>query len=141
MPDKWHFAQNLSAKIVTINLKENTRYELLKCIESGTTPTFLVSYDNTSALKGTEYTLYFSVDYEILKNEILESYKYLEKVYSKTNGSAVVGHKVLANGVVVTTYENGTDVFVNMSEDDFSVNGVTISAMDYLIKEWAEWKS
>lgn len=127
--------KNATYTSAPINLKENARYELLNCIESGTVPTFLVSYDNTSALKGTEYTAYFSVDYKILRNEILESYKYVEKVYSKTNGSAVVGHKVLTDDIAVTTYENGTEVYVNMSEKDYMANGITIPAMDYVIKE------
>lgn len=118
-----------------INLKENTRLELLKCIESGTIPTYLLSFDNTSALKGTQYTEYFSVDYEILKNEILDSYNYVEKVFSKTNGSAVAGHRILADGVTETTYGNGTIVYVNMSEKDYSADGITVKAMDYLVKE------
>lgn len=118
-----------------INLKENTRYELLKCIESGTIPTFLISFDNTSELKNSFYTEYFSVDYEILKEDILESYKYVEKVFSKTNGSAVSGHRVLADNVAVTTYENGTEIYVNMSEKDYVAEGITVPKMDYVIKE------
>lgn len=118
-----------------INLKENTRYELLNCIESGTIPSFLVSYDNTSYLKGTEYTAFFSVDYEILKDEILESYKYVENFVSKTDGTAVVEHNVLANDVTVSTYGNGTIIYVNKSSSDFSVDGIIVPAMDYLIKE------
>lgn len=117
-----------------VNLKENTRYELLNCIESGTVPTFLVSYANTSALKGTEYTAYFSVDYEILKNSILESYKYVDKVISKTEGSAVVEHEVISEGVTVSTYANGAKVYVNKSQNDYSANGITVSAMDYMVK-------
>lgn len=126
---------NASYNSKPINLKENTRQELLNCIESGTTPTYLISFDNTSALKSTAYTEYFSVDYNILKNEILESYKYVEKAFSKTNGSSVIGHKVLTNDVAVITYENGIEVYVNKSLNDFTAEGITIPAMDYVIKE------
>ena len=118
-----------------INLKENIRYELLKCLESGTVPTFLLSYANTSALKGTEYTAYFSVDYEILKKDILESYKYVENVFSKTGGAVLTGHKIIASNVTVSTYDNGISVYVNKSENDFISEGVVIPAMDYVIKE------
>lgn len=118
-----------------INLKENTRHELLNCIESGTVPSFLVSFDNTSILKTTQYTSYFAVDYKILKDEILKSYNYLETVISKTNGSAVTEHKILADAVTATTYGNGTIVYVNKSGKDYSKDGVTVKAMDYVIKE------
>lgn len=126
---------NASYNSKPINLKENTRYELLKCIESGTIPTYLLSFDNTSALKGTQYTEYFSVDYDILKVEIVDSYNYIEKVFSKTNGSAVTGHRILADGITVTTYGNSTEVYVNMSEKDYMADGITVKAMDYLVKE------
>ena len=99
---------------------------------------FLISFDNTSELKNSFYTEYFSVDYEILKEDILESYKYVEKVFSKTNGSAVSGHRVLADNVAVTTYENGTEIYVNMSEKDYVAEGITVNKMDYVIKECEE---
>ena len=118
-----------------INLKDNTRYELLNCIESGTVPTFLVSYENTSVLKNTEHTSYFAVDYEILKNEILDSYKYVENVFSKTNGSAVIDHNILSDKVTMVTYENGTVVYVNKSQNDYAKDGVIVKALDYLVKE------
>lgn len=118
-----------------INLKENLRYELLNCIESGTTPTFLLSYDNTSILKNTFYTSYFSVDYKILESDILESYEYVENVFSKTGGTALTSHKIIANNVTVSTYDNGVSVYVNKSGNDFIAEGITIPAMDYVIKE------
>lgn len=118
-----------------INLEENTRYELLKCIESGTVPTFLLSFGNTSELKSTAYTEYFSIDYEILKQDVLDSYKYIENMFTKTNGSAVINHKILSDNVTVTTYANGTEVYVNKSNNDYSNDGITVKAMDYLIKE------
>lgn len=125
----------LSYNSKPINLKENIRDELLKCIESGTTPTFILSFDNTAALKGTEYTAYFSVDYNILKQDVKDNYKEIEKVFSATDNSAVVSHKILADGVSASTYANGVTVYVNRSQSDFDADGVTVKAMDYTIKE------
>ena len=56
-------------------------------------------------------------------------------MFSKTNGSAVSGHRVLADNVAVTTYENGTEIYVNMSEKDYVAEGITVPKMDYVIKE------
>ncbi|MBO4733607.1 MAG: hypothetical protein J5662_03930, partial [Clostridia bacterium] len=117
-----------------VNLKVNSRAELLKCIESGTVPTFLLSYDNTSNLKKTVYTAYYSVDYEILKESLLESYKYLDKVVSATDGTCVVRHEILSGGVTVSIYKNGTKVYVNKSDEDYITEEITVKASDYAIK-------
>lgn len=117
-----------------INLEENIRGVLLKCIESGTTPTFLLSYKNTSALKQTKYTDYYSIDYEILKKTVLESYGYVDRVVTATGGTSVIKHVILADGVTVSTYANGIRVYVNNTDKPYTAGGITVKANDYLIK-------
>ena len=40
----------------------------------------------------------------------------------------------MTNDVAVTTYENGIEVYVNKSLNDFTAEGITIPAMDYVIR-------
>lgn len=116
-----------------VNLKANLRAELLKCIEGGTVPTFLLSYGNTSSLKKTAYTAYYSVDYKILRESIIESYKYVDKVVSATNGTNVINHEILSDGVSVSTYKNGAKIYVNKTDKDFAAGEITVKANDYAI--------
>ena len=118
-----------------INLEENTKDALLSCIEGGTTPTFLLSAKNTSELKNTAYTAYYSIDYEILKKTILESYDYVNKVVTATKGTAVVKHEIIAEGVTVSAYGNGVKVYVNKTDKDYEADGITVKAKDYTIGE------
>ena len=117
-----------------VNLKEDLRTELLKCIEGGTVPTFMLSYKNTYGLKNTMYTAYYSVDYEILKNSLLKSYQYVNQVVDATDKSRIISHEILAKDITVSTYENGTKVYVNKSDKDYVAGDVAVSAYDYTIK-------
>lgn len=117
-----------------INLKEDIRLELLKCIESGTAPTFLLSFKNTSALKETNYTEFYSIDYEILKKDMVESYKYVDKTVKAVSGSELVSHSILSDGVTVSVYGNGKKIYVNKTDNDFAADGITVKARDYAIK-------
>ncbi|MBR4762305.1 MAG: hypothetical protein IK086_06680, partial [Clostridia bacterium] len=118
-----------------VNLEEDKRDTLLKCIESGTVPTYLLSYKNTSMLKKTDYTEYYSIDYEILKKSLLESYEYVNKVITATDGSGIMKHEILAENVTVTTYKNGAKVYVNRSDKPYEENGITVNAKDYTVGE------
>jgi hypothetical protein len=117
-----------------VNLHEDIRGALLRCIESGTTPTFLLSYKNTPSLKRTEYTAYYSIDYEILRKTVFESYGYVNKVITATNGTGVVNHEILSRDVAVSTYANGVKVYVNKSDKDYTAGGITVNANDYFIE-------
>ena len=119
-----------------VNLADDTREVLLACVEGGTAPTFLLSAQNTAQLKSTAYTAYYSIDYEILKKTLLESYEYVNKVVTATQGGAVTRHEMLTDGVTVSTYRNGTRVYVNKSDRDYVTDdGITVKAKDYAIKE------
>ncbi len=118
-----------------VNLKDNPKKEILKCIESGSVPTFVLAYDNISTLKETRYTEYYAISYNILKSEIVDYYSYLKAYNSAINGSTIKSHQVLAQDVTKTTYNNGNAIYVNQSNSDFSIDGITVKSMDYIVKE------
>ncbi len=118
-----------------INLKDNPKKELLKCIEGGSVPTIMVAYENVSELKETNHTQYYAINYSILKSDIKEYYDYLNKYSSAIRNSSIIKHEVLKPNVSKTTYSNGNAVFVNQGNTDVVVEGITVKAMDYSVKE------
>lgn len=57
---------------------------------------------------------------------------------SGLNRKTIVGHDYLNRKVTVTTYEDGTKVYVNYSESDFNVDGITVPGRDYKVERRAE---
>ena len=125
---------NAACSSEPINLKENKRDALLTCVESGMAPTYLLSYSNTSALKSTDHTEYYAIDYTILKDGMLEDYAYVEKAVKAAKGSSIKTHEIIADGITVSTFQNGAKVYVNKTDKDYTADGVTVKAKDYTVK-------
>ena len=49
------------------------------------------------------------------------------------NNLRITDHARLSKDVAVTTYENGTSVFVNYGEEDYTQGAVTVAARSYLV--------
>lgn len=116
-----------------INLSNNNRLDLLQMIESGAGAYYTLTAEQYEEISYSEYEHLYSTKYENIKQSVIESYKYLSGALSDVYGLSIVKHKILADGVNMVTYENGTSVVVNYNETDYSANGVTCKAKDYSV--------
>jgi hypothetical protein len=124
---------NVKYSSVPINLSGDIQKELLYCIQAGTTPTFLISYDNTELIKKTNYTEYYAVDYKILKSSVIDCYEYINKAFSRVKNARMVGHQVIADGISKTEYENSVSIYVNLTDNDYSNGNIEVKANDYFV--------
>ena len=53
---------------------------------------------------------------------------------SGLNSQRIIGHEFITGEVHVTTYEDGTRVFVNYGESEYKEGSVQIPARDYLVE-------
>ena len=54
------------------------------------------------------------------------------------NRQRMVHHERIADGVTLTTYEDGTEVYVNYGSTNFRKGTVQVPARDYLVKRGNE---
>lgn len=106
---------------------------LLKTLETGCVPYFVVSYSPSSDMKNTEFDHFYATTYESVRNEILETYSKIAQISGDLWSKAIVDHEVIVPEVFGTTYEDGTTIIVNYSVDPVEVNGVVVPAEDYLV--------
>lgn len=114
-----------------INLIADIDGELLSCVESGTVPTFLLTYENTTLLKKTKHTEYYSVDYKILEDTVKNAYDFVSEYAEATSGAYMTSHSIVKDGVAVCEYSNGVKVYVNRTDADFMFDSVTVPANGY----------
>ena len=76
-----------------INMEGNIDYALLRAIENGASLKFILSYRNTQKLKQYYATsVYYSVRYDIWKEDLIARYKEINEVLKGVQTSAIVDH-------------------------------------------------
>lgn len=116
-----------------VNLSDNWDLLLLQCVESNTSPTFVLVYDNMADLKRSDFPQYYSTDFAQLKEDILSTYQEIARQLAPVANSAIQDHRRLANEVTETVYENGVRVLVNYGAQAYEQNGVLVPAQKFQV--------
>ena len=107
----------------------------LKAIETGSDLLFDCIYEDASVLRDTSLSGAFSCQYKTWKEKAIKSYKKINEIYEKTEGSNIFEHSIVSDGVYRVTYSNGAEVFVNYNNEEVTINGMIIPERGYLVKE------
>lgn len=126
-----------------INTVQDSKYQILKCLEYGCGLSARLMYEEDMILQNTYYTtVLYSMHYENWLDEIGSMYNTVNDVLKDVQDQFIVNHEKLATNVYVTTYENGLTVAVNYNNADSTVsyNGadVTIEANGFVVLEKGE---
>ena len=83
-----------------LNMEGDLQYAMLKAIENGASPYFVLSFDNTDKLKeDPQLSKYYSIRWDIWKTDIGNTYNTLNDVLFDVQDKYIVGHSFLTNGV------------------------------------------
>lgn len=106
-----------------INLAGDYRYELLKTIENGAYPYFILALENSSELIESGYTEYYSVRASIWLETIIDTYKELNAATNDVMYAKMVNHEFLdkESRVVRVTYDNGISFVINYTLNDYTL--------------------
>lgn len=107
---------------------------ILKMIEYGTYPSFIVAESESYELKNTPLEDLFSINFNDWRGTIKNVYSKVNAALSNVEGKQMTEHKMLAQGVVRVTYEGGTAIYVNYNNHDYVADGVTVPALGYLVE-------
>lgn len=115
----------------------NTHYDCERCIlewvETGSVPSYILTYDKTSKLLETEYDEVFSSEFKVWNEKIAETYKKLNADFADLQSATISSHNKVADGVVEVKYSNGKTIYVNYNETEYSVGEHKIQGKDYLV--------
>ncbi len=116
-----------------INLSGDYEQTLLKSIENGANPYFVLAYDNISELKTNGYSEYYAVEYATWKESIVKEYQKLNEVLAPIQNACITEHEILDNRVVKVTYDGGTEIYLNYNNYAITVEGLEIEAMGFSV--------
>lgn len=116
-----------------VNESGNVREMVLRNIEYGVSPSFLLMTEQRDALQDTGYQIYYSLCWEDWAQQIqalITELKPLERIW----GQRITSHKKLEEGVYATTFEGGATVYVNYRQQDITVGDVKVPACGFVRK-------
>ena len=83
-----------------LNMEGDLQYAMLKAIENGASPYFVLSFQNTQVLKeDQQLSKYYSIRYDIWGDDISNTYATLNNVLADVQNKYIIGHEFLMNGV------------------------------------------
>ena len=101
-----------------LNMEGDMDYAILKAIENGASPYFILSWDNTQALKEyTDLSRYYSIRYDIWKEDIAEVYNTLNKVLCDVQDKYIVAHEFLTGERIPDADELEADILNEYLKD------------------------
>ena len=118
-----------------INLSDSTDENelILRLIEYGASPHFILSYSSSNELKYTGLNRMYSTMYTDWKEDIAKIYSDVNVALKNVQGSIMTGHEEIQTDVKKVTYDNGVIFYINKSGADVTVDGVSVPAGSYVM--------
>jgi hypothetical protein len=116
-----------------VNLSGDPRRSVLRCIETGSCPYFIVSYAEPSEVKHTEFDRFYATGYSDWLDDMVYLYEVTNAVLGDVADQPMVEHDRLDHDVYRTTYANGKQVWVNYSNQDVTVEGIEVPRMGFTV--------
>lgn len=120
-----------------VNFEANKTENFLQMVESGIYPSFYLTWEETSQLLYTNSSDLYSLEFETYRGTVAEYDAQLKALAEKTAGGCITSHETLQPGVVKVSYDNGVAIYINYTENDFTADGMTVSALSYKVGESA----
>ena len=121
--------------IETVNFQENTDASLLRSIAMGASPEFTVAMRNLDRLREDDiFSSCYSVGFSRWKSEMAEAIKKARAVLEPVRGAEMISWEEPYAGVYRVGYDNGKTVYVNLTDTDYTHEGVPVSAGEAMVR-------
>jgi len=120
------------------NFNANPSEDVLRMIEYGAYPSFLLTDQPSHLLKKTPSNGVYTSEFDLWKDEIVEQYKMVEESLGQVEGAAITAREIPKAGVVEVSYSNGKMIIVNYTDSPYSAHGAQVQAQDFDVIEGGE---
>lgn len=128
-----HGCINYAGTAINTDASFNYQDTLLSLIETGASPHFTFTWEDSSEMKYTGLNRFYSTTFDTWKEVATSLYQEVNQVLSKVEGSFILEHKRLDSGVVKMTYSNGAVIYINRQASAAQADGILLDAGSYKI--------
>ncbi len=107
---------------------------ILRTVEYGAYPSFIVMNADNSELTDTPLVDYFSLNYGDWSAIIADTYSRVNSVLKEVENACILQHKTVADSVVRVRYDNGVVIYVNYNSYDVEADGVTVPGLNFVLE-------
>lgn len=118
-----------------LNFSSKLRDDLLRLADYGVYPSYFLTHEATARILNTASSWIYSSSYVQWGKEVEQTYQWLNGLLGPVKGQTIVARRVLAPGVVATTYSNGKQIVVNYNTSPFSTAGIVVNGKDAVLRE------
>jgi len=115
------------------NFIANQRLALLKMIDYGLYPSYILTNESAYKLQDTELRQIYSSSYGIWKDKIQTDYQFLNNALSVVYDASITSREVITTGVYKNSYSNGVILYVNYTNQSYVDSRNVISPNNYLV--------
>lgn len=117
------------------NLSFYSHTDVLKMIEYGAYPSFLITGIGNSELVYSTSSELYSTKYEDWHENMVSIYNSINEALVKVEGKEIVDREVLSEGVVRVDYEGDISIYVNYTDKAYNDGNITVKATSYKVVE------
>ncbi len=119
-----------STDLLNFDDSEDMTKTVLQMVETGTSPHYVFTMENSSKMKNTGMSRYYATTYETWKDEAKEIYDRVNTALQNVSAAEIVNHEIFGS-VRKVTYSNGVIIYINYGDEAQTIGGVTVPAMSY----------
>lgn len=121
-----------------LNFSSNPREDLLRTIEYGAFPSYIVTNTSAYHLDDTPSGDIYSSEYSIWKDKIVKDASFIQETLKPVIDAVIVDRVILSEGISEIKYSNGINIYVNYTDVDYKVDGLLVKAQDFSIYKGGE---
>ncbi|MDF2699971.1 MAG: hypothetical protein K0Q49_1527 [Haloplasmataceae bacterium] len=114
-----------------LNFIQNEEQSLLRLVEYGINPAYIMTSENTYELQYTNSSDIFISQYDSLKVRMSRYDSVIREGLNAINGQELVDHVFITDGVTKSVFSNGVSIIVNYTNNDITYEDKQIKANGY----------
>ncbi len=111
------------------NFHNQTEQDLLRMIEYGAYPSFLLTTESPDVLFNTPSEDLFTSQFSTWKEDVTNQYELAIQTLEPVEGEQIINRVVHGTGLIEMVYSNGLSVVVNYRQADATINGLVLSPL------------
>jgi len=115
-----------------VNFQANNQEFFLHLMEQGARACFLITDEDPIELQNTNSANIYSSRYELYRENIISWYQELKELNDLVQNASIARHDQEGN-VVRVTWDNGVKVYLNFSDAEETMDGITLDGMAYKV--------